>query len=63
MNEVATLKDLVSQIEFEVSKFEQKGTAASVGRARKALQEVKKTAQALRLSLMEAKKAAKAKVN
>lgn len=60
MNEVQKLKDLLASVEFEVSKFEQKGTAASVGRARKSLQEIKKTCQALRISLMEAKKAAKA---
>jgi len=60
MNEVQKLKELVASVEFEVSKFEQKGTAASVGRARKALQEIKKTCQVMRVSLMEAKKAAKA---
>lgn len=61
MKEYQQLKDLVHSMEEDITKFTEKGTASAGARVRKVLQEVKKTAQAMRIGIQEAKKANKEK--
>ncbi len=56
MKEYQQLKDLVTSMEEDITKFTEKGVASAGARARKSLQEIKKTAQALRFAIQEAKK-------
>lgn len=57
MENFEVLKSLVNAIEGDVKKFHEKGNKAAGGRVRKAMQEVKTLAQAIRIEIQEAKKA------
>ena len=56
MKEYQQLKDLLASMEEDVMKFTEKSNALAGARVRKALQEIKKTAQAMRFSIQEQKK-------
>ncbi len=56
MKEYQQLKDLIASMEEDMTKFSEKGNALAGARARKALQEIKKAAQALRFAIQEQKK-------
>lgn len=59
-DQIQKLKELVATIEAEITRYQNKGIRACVPRARKALQEIKRTAQGLRVELSASVKAAKA---
>lgn len=59
MENFEVLKSLVLAIETDVKKFHEKGNNAAGGRVRKAMQELKKLAQTIRVEIQEAKTAEK----
>jgi len=57
MEKFENLKALVEGLNEDVQKFEEKGNKAAGTRVRQGLQEIKKVAQDIRLSISAAKKA------
>jgi len=57
MSAIAKLKDLVGSAEIDAAKFYEKGNSAAGTRLRKALQEIKVTAQEIRQDVTTKKKA------
>jgi hypothetical protein len=57
MSKIAKLKDLVASAEVDATKFYEKGNSAAGTRLRKALQEIKVTAQEIRQEVTSKKKA------
>ncbi|MES2063089.1 MAG: histone H1 [Bacteroidota bacterium] len=57
MSKIAKLKDLVSSAEADATKFYEKGNSTAGTRLRKALQEIKVTAQEIRQDVTTKKKA------
>jgi N-acetylglucosamine kinase-like BadF-type ATPase len=57
MENFEVLKSLILSIEGDVNKFAEKGNKAAGSRVRKAMQEVKTLAQAIRVDVQESKKA------
>ncbi len=55
LSRVADMKNLLTQLEEEYKKFEEKGNQVAGTRARKILQDIKTMAQELRLEIQEAK--------
>lgn len=56
MNKFQEIKNLISSIEVDVDKFYSKGNSAAGTRVRKAMQDLKKLAQAVRGEVQELKK-------
>jgi hypothetical protein len=59
MSKIAKLKDLFASAEVNATKFYEKGNSAAGTRLRKALQEIKITAQDIRQDVTEKKNAIK----
>lgn len=57
MESFEKLKELVADAQSEIEKFGDKGNKAAGTRARKLLQEIKKSAQGIRIEIQNAKKA------
>ncbi len=57
MENYEVLKSLVLSLEEDLTKFNEKGNKAAGGRIRKAMQEVKSLAQAIRIEIQETKNA------
>ena len=57
MENYEVLKSLIISIDADVKKFAEKGNKAAGSRVRKAMQEVKALAQAIRVDVQESKKA------
>lgn len=55
MEKFESLKSLVASIEADVVKFTEKGNKAAGSRVRKAMQELKTLAQAIRVEVQETK--------
>lgn len=51
------LRELVESVEVDATKFYEKGNSAAGTRVRKAMQEIKQLAQALRVDIQEKKNA------
>lgn len=59
MQKFQELKDLLASLDGDVAKFTEKGNKAAGGRIRKAMQEVKSLAQAIRTDVQAMKSDAK----
>lgn len=57
MENYEVLKSLVLSLDEDLTKFKEKGNKAAGGRIRKAMQEVKSLAQAIRIEIQETKNA------
>lgn len=55
MSRIDEVKGLMSELELELDKFYNKGNKAAGTRARKALQELKKLSQEIRLEIQDIK--------
>lgn len=55
MSRIDEVKGLMSELELELDKFYNKGNKAAGTRARKALQELKKLSQEIRLEIQDMK--------
>lgn len=58
MEKFEALKQLIAEIEADVTKFYEKGNKSAGTRIRKAMQQVKATAQEIRVNVQETKNAA-----
>ena len=56
---ITRMFEVMDEVDNEVKRFEEKGVAASLGRARKSLQELRQLAKDGRISCLEMKKAKK----
>lgn len=59
MNRIEQMKNLISELEPEMTKFYEKGNKAAGTRARKQLQEIKKVSQEIRLEIQDWKNSGK----
>lgn len=59
MNRIEQMKNLISDLEPEMTKFYEKGNKAAGTRARKQLQEIKKVSQEIRLEIQDWKNSGK----
>jgi hypothetical protein len=59
MSRYDDMKELLDQLEPDIKKFYEKGNKAAGTRARKTLQEMKKTAQDIRLEIQDWKNSGK----